>query len=348
MAFNPFMMMMEENSGGYGRGSSIPEQVQPPNIMNMYMRGMALRNQMQDQQRMDAVSSSEIAANQAKIDEIKQTQLLNQGVSLYLQGGKPYNDFIASNPAMKGEIENKGLQIRAAATIAQGKAQTQILSTIPLDQPGFDLYNSPAMRQKFSSLQLPHPEYKNLQDFRDGIQSITDTTNSIYGNSSSYGMMVRQYTDPNSPLYKNEALGSQIQALHQKIVQQGQSRTPKTPTPPKLSDGDIRGIVGQNLGLLYPDITNWGSSNPGEYKNLIDGLTGQVQAELRKNPKADPNTIAQQFVHRVERKGHWYSGGETFSYNPNLNQTPPANTNSAHPPVVINGKTYVWGGGSTQ
>ena len=344
MAFNPFMMMMEENSGGYGRGSSIPEQVQPPNIMNMYMRGMALRNQMQDQQRMNAVSSSEIAANQAKMDEIKQTQLLNQGVSLYLQGGKPYNDFISNNPAMKGEIENKGLQIRAASTLAQGKAQLSILSTIPLNQPGFDLYNSPVMRQKFSSLELPHPEYKTLQDFQDGMQSITDVTNSIYGNATSYGMMIRQYTRPDSPLYKNEALWNQIQALHQKIVQQGQSRVPKTPAPVKLSDGDIRGIVGQSLGLLYPDITDWGGSHAGEYKNLIDGITGQVQAALRQNPKADPNQIAQQFVHRVQRHNP-ILGAKTFTYQPPTTQAP---SNSTHPPVVINGKTYVWGGSPTQ
>lgn len=231
---------------------------------------------------------------------------------------------------MQGEIENKGLQLRAAATLLQSKAQLGILNTLPLTQEGFDTYNSPSMRQKFSQLGLPYTEYKTLQDYQDGIQSITDASSSIYGNATSYAMMVRQNTDPNSPNYGK--LASQIQAMHDKIVHQGQARAPKTPAPTKLSDGDIRGIIGQNLGLRYPDVTKWGSNNPAEYKNLIDGITGQVQAQLRANPKADPNQIAQQYVGLVERKDPFF-GKETFTY---------------HPPLVINGKSYEWHGNSTQ
>lgn len=340
--FNPFLFSME---GGGGNGTSIPEQARPPNFVQQYMQGQQLKSVMQERQAMAAERASMAADNAIKAQTMQHAADLQSGSAAFVAGGDTWDKWSKAHPGMNDEVQDTVYTLRAHSLLSRSQAFDGMLKTLPMTQAGLDAYNSPQFQEQAKSLNITLPKYGNVNDFQDGLQTLYDKNHSVLASAQGFGAMVRQWADPNSPLYHNSDLKGRIddtQTEAKARIQQLQSQSAKEQADAQnaqyggKSKPTLGGLKGSALALIQnrPNYQGWfkDQNDPKAADVLASQIAGSVQNGY--GPKgayvgmAPQDAVAAE-VGRVNfNSPHWYSPYQA-QYNPSMGADGTTQTNGA-------------------
>lgn len=151
--------------GGGAYNETIPEQVRTPDIADALMKGMAFRQQQQDQQSMDQERQNQLTIQRMQIQKAQRDQLAQEGQDVFYSGDKDkWTDWSKLNP-------NLAKQIQAADDLKQAR-QEEMYDTLFKNRVAgltFEQIQDPNVRaqlQKFApGGQIP--TFKNQDEFNE-------------------------------------------------------------------------------------------------------------------------------------------------------------------------------------